>query len=209
MRSISIRGLMATTYPKDITLTQYIEHYLQRGYELVEGHLFAKRPEITGHDGELIVSPAKPLHNAIANYIAHLLTSHTMIDNSLGMVFGQETGFIMQAESNTMRASDVAFVPKERLKEVDLKQWLPFPPDLAVEVVSEYDRASDVKRKNNEYMLNGTKLLWVVYPDEQEIEVHQPNQNVITLTADDTLTGKNILPNFSVPVRTIFSIFKD
>ena len=209
MRSTIIRGLMAITNPKDITFNQYIDQYLQRGYEFVEGQLFAKRPEIMGSDGELIVSPAKPLHNAIANYIAHLLTAHTMIDNSLGMVFGQETGFIMHSKSNTMSASDVAFVPKERLKEVDLKQWLPFPPDLAVEVVSEYDRASDVKRKNNEYMSNGTKFLWVVYPDEQEIKVHQPNQNVIMLTADDTLTGGNILPDFSVPVKDIFSIFDD
>lgn len=200
---------MTNLYREDVTLTQYIDHYLQHGYEFVEGRLFAKRPEIIGDDGELIVSPAKPIHNAIANYIAHLLTTHTMIDNKLGMVFGQETGFIMKSDSNTMRASDVAYVPKERLKEVDLKQWLPFPPDLAVEVVSEYDRASDVKKKNNEYMTNGTKLLWVVYPDEQEIEVHQPNQTVITLKVDDTLTGSTVLPKFSVPIKDIFSIFDD
>jgi Uma2 family endonuclease len=204
-----VTQIMANLLRDNINLTQYIDHYLQRGYEFVGGHLFAKRPEIMGSDGELIVSPAKPIHNAIANYIAHLLTTHTMVDNSLDMVFGQETGFIMQSKSNTMRASDVAYVPKERLKEVDLKQWLPFPPDLAVEVVSEYDRASDVKQKNNEYMSNGTKLLWVVYPDEKEIEVHQPNQPVTTLKIDNTLTGKEILPGFNVPIKEIFSIFDD
>lgn len=200
---------MTNLYRDNINLTQYINHYLTRGYEYVDGHLFAKRPEIMGDDGELIVSPAKPLHNAIANYIAHLLTQHTMIDNKLGMIFGQETGFIMHADSNTMRASDVAYVSNEHLNDVDLTEWLPFPPDLAVEVVSQYDRASDVKKKNNEYMANGTRLLWVVYPDEQDIEIYQPNQPVITLGEDDMLTGHPILPDFTVPIKDIFSIIRN
>jgi len=198
-----------TNLKDTVTLTQYLDHYLQRGYEFVDGHLFAKRPEIQDQDGEYVVSPAKPIHNLIANYIAHLLTTHTMVENTLGKVFGQETGFIMKTESNTMRASDVAFVPKTRLKDIDLTEWLPFPPDLAVEVISEYDRASDVKKKNNEYMANGTQLLWVVYPDERQIDVFQPNLPVETLNINDTLTGGNILPGFNIPVRKIFSILDD
>ena len=200
---------MTNLYKNRISFTQYIDHYLQRGYEFVDGRLFAKRPEIMGEDGELIVSPAKPIHNAIANYIAHLLTTHTMVESSLGMVFGQETGFIMDSQSNTMRASDVAYVPKERLAGVDLTEWLPFPPDLAVEVISEFDRASDVKRKNNEYMANGTRLLWVVYPDEKEIEIHQPDKTVITLQVDDLLTGGTVLPDFQAYISKIFSILDD
>ena len=115
----------------------------------------------------------------------------------------------MKPDSKTMRASDVAYVPKAHLNDVDLTECLPFQPDLAVEVVSEFDRASDVKKKNNEYMANGTKLLWVVYPDEQEIEVYQPNQTMITLKVGDTLTGCSVLPQFSVPIKEIFSILDD
>ncbi len=197
---------MTNLYRDDITFTDYLDHYLLRGYEYVDGHLFAKRPEIISEDGELIVSPAKPIHNAIANYIAHLLTAHAMVENSLGMVFGQEMGFIMNKDRNTMRAADVAYVPSARLKDVDLSEWLPFPPDLAVEVVSEYDGASDVKRKNNEYMANGTTLLWVVYPEEREIEIYEANKSPLTLKVDDTLTGGDILPDFRVSIKQIFSI---
>ncbi len=50
----------------------------------------------------------------------------------------------------------------------------------------------------------GVKLVWVVFPTRQAIEVYQPNQATMTLSAGATLDGGNVVPGFSVPVAQIF-----
>jgi Uma2 family endonuclease len=128
-----------------------------------------------------------------------------VLTHDLGEVFGAETGFLMEQDPPQMRAADVAFVPKARLKEMRADQWMPFPPALAVEVVSEYDKARDIRKKARAYMDNGTRLLWIIYPDTREVEVHQPVQPMRLLTASETLDGAEVLPGFSLPLATLFS----
>src|SRR5215813_2346115 len=56
-------------------------------------------------------------------------------ENDLGEVYTSETGFCLN--ENTMRGADAAFVRKDRLKLItDPEKFVPFAPDLAVEIVS-------------------------------------------------------------------------
>ena len=189
-----------------LSFDEFTRDYLGKRYEYVDGKPQPMGEEIVGENGVISVSPATGLHGLITNFVAFQLTGFVTA-NRLGYVFGAETGFIMNRETTEMRAADVAFYSQERITSPDqLKGWLPFPPDLAVEVISEHDRAADIQRKARSYIVNGTRLLWLFYPDTREIEIHRPDAPIYTVGIDDILDGEDVLPGFSVEVKRIFSI---
>jgi len=47
--------------------------------------------------------------------------------------------------------------------------------------------------------------VWLVLPEQQLIEVYTRDEDLI-LTANDTLTGSDLLPEFSIPVREVVNV---
>jgi Uma2 family endonuclease len=45
------------------------------------------------------------------------------------------------------------------------------PPNLAIEVVSEFDRARELQMKVEEYLASGCPEVWVLYPDSRSVVV--------------------------------------
>jgi Uma2 family endonuclease len=78
-------------------------------------------------------------------------------------------------------------------------------PDLAVEVVSPWDRDRHLNQKINEYFAAGTRLLWVVYPDTQTVYVYRSPHDVRALDENGELDGEDVLPRFTCPVRRCFA----
>ena len=78
------------------------------------------------------------------------------------------------------------------------------PPDLVVEVVSPTDSVRGTNDKARMWLDAGVRLVWVIWPETRMTEVHRPAQSVTTLRETDTLTGEDILPQFTVPVADIF-----
>jgi Uma2 family endonuclease len=80
-------------------------------------------------------------------------------------------------------------------------------PDLAVEVISPTNSATEVFEKVREYLAAGTRLVWVVYPLGAEIEVHDAaNPSIIRrLTRADVLDGGDVLPGFRLELATLFA----
>lgn len=193
-----------TLSTREMTFEEFTRLYEGKRYEYINGRAVPMDEEIVLDNGETTVTPTRFGHGAVVGRLTIML-GNFVLANDLGEVVGAETGFLMAQEPPQMRAADVAFVPKARLKEMRADQWMPFPPDLAVEVVSEYDKARDIRSKARAYMDHGTRLLWIVYPDTREVEVWQPDQTMRLLTASDTLDGADVLPGFSLPLATLFS----
>ncbi len=127
--------------------------------------------------------------------------------NDLGLLLMTGTGFVVHTDPNgkdTILAPDVGFIAKARIPAEPVKQYAPLAPDLAVEVVSPNDSASDVHVKVNKYLQYGTPVIWVVYPATRTVVVHTA-AGAQTLDADDTLDGGDILPGFALRVGDIFS----
>lgn len=76
-------------------------------------------------------------------------------------------------------------------------------PDLAVEVKSPDDSLRALRDKARYYLANGCRLVWLVLPDKQIIEVYTADKQ--PLTEADTLTGGEVLPGFALPVRQVFA----
>ncbi len=163
-------------------------------FELSEGMLIEMSPGI-GEHGDIIA--------IITGFFFNFV-----IPNQLGRLSGAETGYVLQKNAgskDTVRAPDLGFVRAERMQGHKRlpKRYVPFAPDLAVEVISPNDKQVEIEEKIGQYLRAGTTMVMIVDVDNEIIYVHTPSESR-RLTMDDTLDGGDVLPGFSLPVRTIF-----
>jgi Uma2 family endonuclease len=144
-------------------------------------------------------------HGKVTLKIGRLIGNH-VDDWHLGEAFAAETGFLIERDPDTVRGPDVGFVRAERLPEITYPdRYVPFAPDLAVEVLSPNDRPDDVMEKVQEWLPAGSQLVWTIDPIEKTVTVHRPGAKPVTLTADQTLDGGEVLPGFACPVADFFT----
>jgi Uma2 family endonuclease len=149
------------------------------------------------------MTPAGAEHGATVMHLAVPLGVHVRRHRS-GEIFGAETGFQIARDPDTVRAPDVAFVRAERLGGGPGKGFFPGPPDLAVEVISPSDRASQVFGKVHDWLDAGCHTVWVVDPDTQTVTVYRSRQAITVVTVGESLTADDLLPGFTLPVAEIF-----
>ena len=149
------------------------------------------------------MSPSGSLHAIIAATLGGILYDFVK-QRKLGWVFGAEGGFHIRHDPDTVRAPDVAFVSAKRMPASVPQGFFPGPPDLAVEVLSPNDRASEVLGKVSDWLEAGCRKVWVVDPETQSIAVYAPKVEMRVLHLSDTLTDEEVLPGFQIEVRKIF-----
>jgi Uma2 family endonuclease len=150
------------------------------------------------NEGELMVMPPpKPRHgNCQARLTAALVEFVT--SQGVGSVF-TESGY--RLTPHTVRGPNVSFVRTSRLQDPD--EYFDGAPDLAVEIVSPGDDASDLREKIRQYLGAGTSVVWVVYPRSRQIEIHTSDKTIRRLGVEDILEAPELLPGFQLSVRTI------
>jgi Uma2 family endonuclease len=154
--------------------------------------------------GQLIMmSPAGANHGYIAVNVCRLIANH-VVEHGVGRVFAAETGFFIGRNPDTVRAPDVAFVRKERAT-VPKRGFFPGAPDLAVEVLSPDDSASEVLEKVEDWLAAGTESVWIVDPQRQTIAVHRASSPAQVFHADDEVTDEAVLPGFRMRVADVFA----
>ena len=154
--------------------------------------------------GEMIMmSPAGSEHGSVIVNITVALATFVK-QHRLGHVFSADTGFQIARDPDTVRAPDVAFVLRERIAGEIPKGFFPGPPDLAVEVVSPSDRASEVLAKVQDWLEAGCTAVWVVDPHTRRVSVYRGREAAVLKEAD-ALAGGDLLPGFSLPVAEIFA----
>jgi Uma2 family endonuclease len=151
-----------------------------------------------------MVTPAGYSHGRIANRIAAALTNLVM-PRRLGDVVVAEPGFQIAHDPDTVRAPDVAFVRAERVPVNEPSGFFQGAPDLAVEVISPSDRASEVNAKVQNWLEAGCGMVWVVDPETRAVSVYRSRTEIVVLTTSDTLTGGDVVSGFSLPVSEIFA----
>ena len=154
-----------------------------------------------------IITMSKPNveHGKIAAEI-HLEVGMHAKTNNLGHTLISDTAFTLARSDyggDTVRGIDVAFVSYAKLPGLPPKTSFEGAPDLAVEVISPSNTASDIRRKVRQLLRAGCRMVWVLYPDDREVDVHTAASS-ITLFEGDTLTGGDVLPGFELAVADIF-----
>ncbi len=159
-------------------------------------------------EGVLIeMAPTGDIHGAVVAQVTYLIMAYVR-PHDLGKVSGAETGYRLSTNPDVVRAPDVGLIIKARLKPMTGK-YHETAPDLAVEVVSPGDTARQMRRKVDQYLEYGTRLVWVIYPEDRLIDVYQLGHDPRPLKISDTLDGGDVLPGLSLPVRQVFEQLQD
>jgi Uma2 family endonuclease len=155
--------------------------------------------------GELTtMAPAGGQHGRIAMAVGSTLMAHVRA-KKLGAVLAGGTGFVIARDPDTVRAPDVAFISKEHVPAGGLPDgFIPFAPDIAVEVLSPSDAQLDVEEKIEQWLQAGTALVWVINPRGRKVTVHRTGHDPRVLRESDLLSGEDVCPGFSVKVSELF-----
>jgi Uma2 family endonuclease len=171
--------------------------------ELESVHLPGKSTELVR--GRLIIrEPPGIYHGKIAAKLAVIVGSFVYA-HDLGDIFGQDTGFKIASDPDTVRGPDFAFLRRERAAEIRPRGYGPFAPDLVVEIVSPDDRPGEVLAKVGEWLDAGVRLVWVIDPQRSEAHVHRPDGRLQLIGADGAIDGEDVIPGFSCPLSRLFA----
>ena len=86
----------------------------------------------------------------------------------------------------------------------DIHAFFEGTPDLAVEVLSPSDRASEVNAKVQDWLASGCQEVWVVDPQTSSITVYSQRAQARVLREVDILACEELLPGFRLPVAKVF-----
>lgn len=156
------------------------------------------------YDGLLIEKPSYTmLQSWTVTLVGAPLGEHVRGKNN-GYAFLSGLDYFI-AEGHVFKPS-ASFIVKERVP--DLNGWPQGAPEIAVEVIAPHITASDILYKIPVYLRYGSKIVWIVDPYRNRVQVCQPYGDTArisrTLTIDDTLTGETVLPDFRLPLHEVF-----
>ncbi len=176
----------------------------KKTYTAAEFEAFTLLPENADRrfeliNGEITEAPSNPYSSEVASLIIRFL-GNFVYPRRLGRITGEQGGYIV---AGVRLAPDAAFVSRARQAALPKLGYNPIAPDLAVEVVSPSDKEKDIETKLKLYLAAGV-LVWMVYPERQQVDVYAPGQLKRIMGIDDTLDGGEVLPGFTLPVREIF-----
>lgn len=172
-----------------VTAQQLYEMGSDARFELVQGELVPMSP--VGKD-----------HGSIVFRLASWLVPFVS-QRKLGWL-GTERGFVLSHNPDVVRAPDVYFLAFHRESPGKGLGFYDGAPDLAVEVLSPSDRASDIQIKVREYLAAGSAVAWVVDPSSETVTVYHPSGHARVYSGDQQVSGEDVLPGFSFRCGDLF-----
>lgn len=169
--------------------------------------LFELQPPETDTElvrGRMIVrEPPRPWHGLYAANLCWLVTHHVR-GARLGAVFGQDTGFQIASDPDTVLAPDLAFVRMDRLPPPTEDRYWRLAPDLVAEILSPSDRRKATVRKIREWLDAGVLVAWLIDPKQRRATIHSRDGSELEVQADGMLTAGDVLPGFACALREVF-----
>lgn len=154
-------------------------------------------------DGVLVEKPMGFYESLLASVLLQFLGPF-LAEHDLGIALGADA--TLRLAPGLVRMPDVSFISWDRFPNRQLPAE-PIPdlaPDLAVEVISEGNTATEMDRKLEEYFASGVRMVWYVYPDERNVHVYSSPTDFAVLHEDESLDGGAILPGFQLAIRDWF-----
>lgn len=162
------------------------------------------RFELTAEGDLLIMPPTGGETGARSGRVTAQLILWADRDGS-GVVFDSSTGFELPNEA--IRSPDAAWVARTRLARLTRSQkqkFIPLAPDFIVEVKSPTDSMRVLQAKMREFVATGTRLGWLIDPQERTVYVYRPHAAVRRMNNPSTLSGEPVLPGFTLALGPIW-----
>lgn len=168
-------------------------------YELVEGRL-VRMPGSGGGASTIAVN----LVIALGTFVKA---------RQLGRVAGADGTYDLTRPGDTGETAlvpDVALVRADRVPSPTSSEYArawKLAPDLVAEVVSPSQYRPEMAAKAMRYLETGVRLVWVIWPKPQQVDVWRQGSDapVTTLSLGDTLDGLDVVPGFMYPLADLFA----
>lgn len=175
------------------------------GIHLTTYHEFIDQPKNLHRifeyiEGEFVEKMGSFLPSKIAALLATYLNLHNF-EHPNGHITGADGGYALP--DGSVLIPDVGYIRKTRLTEIPEREVLTYP-DLAIEVKSAHNTKRELRQKAERYLRNGTQVVWLVFPEEDTVEVYEGAAEVLTLGKTDILDGGSLLAGFQLPLAQIF-----
>lgn len=165
------------------------------------------RIERTAEGDLLVMTPAGGLTSHRNFEVAGALRDWAKED-ATGVGFDSSAGFVLA--NGAMRAPDAAWVLRSRLESLSpeaKERFLPLCPDFVVELRSPSDRLPDLQVKMEEYRDNGSRLGWLIDPQERRVHVYRPGRPVEVLEDPSEVSGDPELPGLVLDFGPVWQPF--
>lgn len=149
--------------------------------------------------GELIIMT--PVGGESGNREADLMIDLGIWNRQTGLGFTFSSSTVFKLPNGADRSPDVAWIRRQRWEALTPEQRRKFPPiapDFVIELRSATDDIETLRQKMQEYMDAGVLLGWLINPQQQQVEIYRPRQDVEVRNLPTELSGENILPGFSL-----------
>lgn len=155
--------------------------------------------------GELVIMP--PVGGESSNRNASLTTQLWIWNEQtqLGIVFDSSGGF--KLPNGADRSPDASWVKLERWNALTPEQqtrFLPLCPDFVIELLSPSDSLKATQQKMEEYRDNGARLGWLINRKTRQVEIYRIGQEVEVLDNPSSLSGEDVLPEFTLNLAVIW-----
>lgn len=169
----------------DITIAEAEALAEGRSFELIEGRMVFKM--------------ANKNHSEAQGYLTWKL--YTYFDqHPIGRALPEYSVRLWPESKLNLRTPDIAVFLNENLH--DEEKYEPRAPDLAIEIISDDDRATEIFARGRLYLEKGSRVVWIVFPSENSVLVMTPTER---RWITDRLTCPEVLPDFALNVPEIFS----
>ena len=169
------------------------------------------RPENEARQWELergkVVEVSRPgeRHCAVCANVTRLLGNYVW-QRRKGYVCGNDTGVVWERAPDTVRGPDIILYDRSAKFEEMNPKHSDEAPTLAVELLSPTDRPNRVNRRLGQFLKWGTKVVWLLDPEDRTVSIYRPGQLPQVLDDTDDLDGEPELPGFRCRVADFYSL---
>ncbi len=182
-----------STSPFVDVLTERTDITIEEAEALAEGRSF----ELI--EGRMVFKMANKNHSGVQGYLIWKLYSY-FEQHPIGRALPEYSVRLWPESKLNLRTPDVAVFLNENLHEEE--KYEPHAPDLAIEIVSDDDRATELFAKGRLYLEKGSRVVWIVFPSEQSVLIMTPTERK---WESERLSCPEVLPGFELAVAEIFS----
>ena len=125
--------------------------------------------------------------------------------NKLGVVVGPNA--MLKFGPCLVRLPDLSFIAWDQFPGKKIPEE-PVPtlfPNLAADILRPGNTGKEMLRKRQDYFSVGSKLVWLIDPNQRLITVYDSVTKHYTLSETDTLDGGSVLPGFTLALRDLFA----
>jgi Uma2 family endonuclease len=145
-------------------------------------------------------------HSEAMAQISHYLVAWALRQSgNRPRVYAGDGFFRLRRNPDTDFGIDVAVASAEQVAASPANaRFIEGAPILAIEILSASDMVEDIQEKKDEYLKNGTQLVWLVDPFQQTITVYRPGSQPVLFNNSQRISGDPELPGFSAAVADLF-----